>query len=97
MLFEVPERLADEFASKFKAVAEEPPGPEFKSWKLPVDVKKSRRWKPIKFVCDSKCGEMVALEIESKSDSATNWVGKCKCGKTTRREVLKNLVGGAAA
>lgn len=45
LIFEVPARLAEQFAKDFKRVAEEPPDMgEHRHWRLPVDVKVVERW-----------------------------------------------------
>lgn len=44
LIFEVPERLAQELADGFKRVAERPPDEEHLHWHLPVDIKIKDRW-----------------------------------------------------
>lgn len=93
LLFEVPLRLEKEFSEKLKKVAEEPPGKQFTSWSLPVDLKSSRRWKPIKWSCqhcDKALKNKVELELASKTPVLSIWTGKCKtCEKETKVEVVK--------
>jgi len=44
LLFEVPDRIAEEFARRFKKVAEEPVDAAHRHWRFPVDVKVKKRW-----------------------------------------------------
>ena len=102
LLFEVPERLAKEFGHRMKTVAEGPPGPKYASWSLPVDLKCSKRWKPIKWSCvhcEKSLKNKVELELArrnvtvgkgSKARVISLWTGKCDvCKKTTEVKVLK--------
>ena len=96
LLFEVPERLKDAFGKRLKAVAEESPGKGYDSWSLPVDLKSSRRWKPIKWSCqhcEKSLKNKVELELASSTPVLSVWTGKCEvCKKETKVEVLKNVL-----
>lgn len=96
LLFEVPERLAEAFAKKLKAIAEQPPGPTYKSWALPVSLGTSKRWKPIKWKCahcDKKLKSKVELELVKCDVGTSVWTGKCEvCKKVTKVEVVKRAV-----
>ena len=93
LLFEVPERLADEFSALMKPVAEKSPGPKFASWSLPVDLKRSRRWKPIKWGCqhcDKALKNKVELELSTTTPVLSTWTGECTvCKKMSKVEVQK--------
>lgn len=101
LLFEVPERLAQEFAVQYKSIAEETPftgivrGVSFKHWRLPVDVKVQKplrsnapsRWKPLH--ADSTCcGAGSEVEVWKESLDNVTWIGECgKCEKPFKRRL----------
>lgn len=89
LLFEVPERLAEEFEKELKVIAEEKPtlvdGTVLPDWNLPVSIHTDRRWKPVQARCGAKmmkdgkptkCKELIDIELEDGSE--TVWVGECK-------------------
>lgn len=88
LLFLVPERLKVAFMADFKRLAELPPGEgddplyalrPLAAWRLPVDVKSRRRWKPVQHRCD-KCQLMVDIEPVQREKGRTTWGGQCGCG-----------------
>lgn len=99
LLFEVPERLADEFKKAFEHEASKSPA-AFPHWNLPVEVKKSKRWKPVQARCmtkkddGTKCKNLIDIERDEArdTDSTRHWAGKCdKCGEMTRVDVEREF------
>lgn len=78
LLFEVPERLKEEFIKELKMLAEQPP-PGKPHWKLPVDIKAKRRWKPVQARCKT-CHDLVDIEMVQPHV----WEGTCKAKHATR-------------
>jgi len=79
LLFLVPKRLKEEFVALFKRLAEIEVKP---GWKLPVDIKAKKRWKPVQARCP-QCRD--ATDIEMTSPHV--WEGKCSKGHEVRVEV----------
>lgn len=75
LLFIVPKRLKDEFIEAFKLHGEE----EVRAgWKLPLDIKGKKRWKPVTARCFEKhegkpCRESVEMEMTKPH----HWEGTC--------------------
>lgn len=94
LLFEVPDPVADGFKTTFKTLAGQSPK-GFESWNLPVDVKKTKRWKPVQTRC--ACRELVDVEPVVRSKASITWAGKCKkCEQVTSIEVPRGAAKAAA-
>lgn len=83
LLFLVPKRLADDFVKEFKRLGEVEVKP---GWRLPVDIKAKRRWKPVQTRC-RECREATDVEMTAPH----RWEGKCGKGHTVRVDVEQKL------
>lgn len=79
LLFLVPKRLAEEFKAEFKRLGEVEVKP---GWKLPIDIKVKKRWKPVQTRC-RECREATDVEMTQPH----RWEGKCSKGHAVRVNV----------
>lgn len=102
LLFVVPQRMTDEFKAEFKRIGEQPPAEGFEHWRLPIDVKAKRRWKPVQTRCRGEkkkpdapptpCREFIDVEPVERTPEHVVWSGTCKeCGAQPRIEVPRSL------
>lgn len=83
LLFLVPKRLKEAFVAEFKRLAEIEVRP---GWKLPVDIKAKKRWKPVQARCP-ECREATDMEMVKPHI----WEGKCGKGHLVHIEVDEKL------